>query len=190
MWRWYITLFAGCEQNSVQGGCPIYNSSLYQFCTGKKTHKILLNVGAFYDNLLKTHPIYVNWAPSPAMKPLDRYTKICEKALQKAGTYTYTMLMWEPPPGVFTHTTRYGKRKQLLATNVRHAYPPLSQSRWLFTPTMSWTQVLHASTRVVFFFLSPPPLVFVKDLILTKNTSVSAECVRDPSKNECEARAP
>ena len=30
------------------------------------------------------------------MKPTDRYTKFCQKAPQKAGTYTNTMLMWEP----------------------------------------------------------------------------------------------
>ena len=116
MWRWYITLFAGYEQNSVHRGCPIYNSSLYQFCTGKK-HKILLNVGAFYD---KNTPNLCKLGIFTYDETLDRYTKICENAPQKAGTYTYTMLMWEPPPGVFT--TRCGKRKQLLATNVRHAY--------------------------------------------------------------------
>ena len=33
------------------------------------------------------------------MKPPDRYTKFREKVPQKAGTYTYTMSMWEPPPG-------------------------------------------------------------------------------------------
>ena len=32
------------------------------------------------------------------MKPPDRYSKFREKAPQKAGTYTYTMSMWEPPP--------------------------------------------------------------------------------------------
>ena len=31
------------------------------------------------------------------MKTPDRYTKFREKAPQKAGTYTYTMSMWEPP---------------------------------------------------------------------------------------------
>ena len=29
--------------------------------------------------------------------PPDRYTKFREKAPQKAGTYTYTMSMWDPP---------------------------------------------------------------------------------------------
>ena len=32
------------------------------------------------------------------MKTPDRYTKFREKVPQKAGTYTYTMSMWEPPP--------------------------------------------------------------------------------------------
>ena len=31
------------------------------------------------------------------MKPPDRYTKFREKVPQKAGTYTYTKSMWEPP---------------------------------------------------------------------------------------------
>ena len=31
------------------------------------------------------------------MKPPDRYTNFHEKAPQKAGTYTYTMSMWNPP---------------------------------------------------------------------------------------------
>ena len=30
--------------------------------------------------------------------PLDRYTKFRETVPQKAGTYTYTMSMGEPPP--------------------------------------------------------------------------------------------
>ena len=34
------------------------------------------------------------------MKTPDRYTKFCEKAPQTAGTYTYTMSMWEPPRGL------------------------------------------------------------------------------------------
>ena len=32
------------------------------------------------------------------MKPTDRYTKFHEEAPQKAGTYTYTISMWETPP--------------------------------------------------------------------------------------------
>ena len=30
-------------------------------------------------------------------KAPNHYTKFCEKAPQKAGTYTYTMSMWQPP---------------------------------------------------------------------------------------------
>ena len=64
----------------------------------KERHPILIKLGAFYNNLPKIHPIYVIWAPSSLMKTPDRYTKFCEKAPQKVGTYTYTMSMWEPPP--------------------------------------------------------------------------------------------
>ena len=66
----------------------------------KEKHPILNTLGAFYNNLPLIHPIYVIWAPSSLMKPPDRYTKFCEKAPQKAGTYTYTMSMWEPPRGI------------------------------------------------------------------------------------------
>ena len=34
------------------------------------------------------------------MKTPDRYTKFRKKVPQKAGTYTYTMSMWEPPRAV------------------------------------------------------------------------------------------
>ena len=60
--------------------------------------QILLKLGAFYNNLPKIHPIYVNGAPSSAMKPPDCYTKICEKAPQKAGTkYIYHVYVRTPP---------------------------------------------------------------------------------------------
>ena len=63
----------------------------------KEEHPIWIKLGAFYNNLPKIHPIYVIWAPSSLMKPPDRYTKFREKVPQKAGTYTYTMSMWDPP---------------------------------------------------------------------------------------------
>ena len=63
----------------------------------KKKHAILTKLGAFYNNLPKTHPIYVIWAPSSLMKTPDRYTKFDEKVPQKAGTYTYTCQCENPP---------------------------------------------------------------------------------------------
>ena len=66
----------------------------------EKHPTILIKLGAFYNNLPKIHPIYVIWALSSLMKPPNRYTKFREKVPQKAGTYTYTMSMWEPPPGI------------------------------------------------------------------------------------------
>ena len=57
----------------------------------------LTKLGAFYNNLPQIHPIYVIWAPSSLMKTPDRSTKFREKVPQKAGTYTYTMSLWEPP---------------------------------------------------------------------------------------------
>ena len=45
----------------------------------------------------KTHPIYVNWVPLYTMKTPGRYTKICEKAPEKAGTlYTFYVNMRTP----------------------------------------------------------------------------------------------
>ena len=63
----------------------------------KEKHQILTKLGALYYNLPKIHPIYVIWAPLSLMKTPDHHTKFCEKVPQKAGTYMYTMSMWEPP---------------------------------------------------------------------------------------------
>ena len=64
-----------------------------------KKHLILLKLGAFYDYLFKIHPIYVNWAPSSAVKTLDHYTKIGKQAPQKAGTLYIIPYQCETPPG-------------------------------------------------------------------------------------------
>ena len=45
---------------------PIYHPSVYQFRTKKPPN--FVQIRSFYDNLLKIHPIYVNWVPSSAMK--------------------------------------------------------------------------------------------------------------------------
>ena len=59
----------------------------------------MLKLGAFYQNLLKILPIYVNWLPSPVMKTPQSLCQNLRKTwvTQKAGTYTYTMSMWVPP---------------------------------------------------------------------------------------------
>ena len=47
-------------------------------------------LGAFYHNLLKIHPIYVNRTPTCVTKKKKKkncYTKIREKSPQKAGMY-------------------------------------------------------------------------------------------------------
>ena len=67
---------------------PIYHPSEYQFHT--KT-PILLKLDTFYDNLLEIQPIYVNWAPSSAMKTPDGYTKICKQPPEKASTHTLSV---------------------------------------------------------------------------------------------------
>ena len=59
----------------------------------KEKHPVLTKLGAFYSIWPKMHPIYVIWAPLSLMKTPDRYTKFCEKAPQKAGTYKYTISM-------------------------------------------------------------------------------------------------
>ena len=75
---------------------------LFAYLYHLKTHPIVTKLGAFYNNVPQIDPIYVIWALSSLMKTHDRYTKFREKAPQKAGTYTYTMSVWEPlppPPG-------------------------------------------------------------------------------------------
>ena len=84
------------KSDSIPIFCQISHSSAYQ--VWKKKNPILTKLDAFYNNLPKIHPIYVIWAPSSLMNTPDRYTKFREKAPQKAGTYTFTMSMWEPPP--------------------------------------------------------------------------------------------
>ena len=94
--------------------------SIYQFLPNfppisipfsKEKHPLLTKLGAFYNNLPKIHPIYVIWAPSSLVNP-HRYTKFREKAPQKAGTYTFTMSMWDPPPGSHqTHAQSWHKPK-------------------------------------------------------------------------------
>ena len=63
----------------------------------KKTPN-LLKLGAFYDNLLKNTSSLCKLGTCIFDENPHRYTKICEKTPQKAGTYTHTMSMWEPPP--------------------------------------------------------------------------------------------
>ena len=67
--------------------------------TNKQTEKppILTKLGALYNNLPKIHPIYVIGLFQLWWKSPDRYTKYREKAPQKAGTYTYSMSIWDPP---------------------------------------------------------------------------------------------
>ena len=61
-----------------------------------KNTKFHSNWVLFYNNLLKIHPIYVNWAPLSLMNPTrSLYTKICEKAHQK-GRHIQ-MSVWESP---------------------------------------------------------------------------------------------
>ena len=44
-------------------------------------------------------------------KNLNCYTKIREKAPQKAGTYTYTMTIWEPPLEFYKHNLKLNFEK-------------------------------------------------------------------------------
>ena len=63
----------------------------------KERHPILNKLGAFNNNLPKIHPIYVILAPLSLMNPSHCCTKFCKNTPQKAGTYMYTMSMWDPP---------------------------------------------------------------------------------------------
>ena len=58
---------------------PFNLPSIYLF-PKKSKQPTLLKLGAFYDNLLKRDPIYINWALSSPMETPDHYIKICEKA--------------------------------------------------------------------------------------------------------------
>ena len=60
-------------------------------------HPIVLELGAFWTNFLKYTQFSQIGRVHLRRKPPHRYTKICEKPPQKAGTYTYTMSMWVPP---------------------------------------------------------------------------------------------
>ena len=73
----------------------------HQYTIFDRKHPILPKLGAFYNNLLKIHPIFEFGLLLLWRKPPDRYTKFGEKAPQKAGTFTYTMSMWEPHPREF-----------------------------------------------------------------------------------------
>ena len=77
----------------------------------KEKHPVWIKLGAFYNSLPKIHPIYVIWAPSSLMKTPRSLYQISRNVPQKAGTYTYTMSMWEPPPGVGKVQIKITQRK-------------------------------------------------------------------------------
>ena len=66
-------------------------------------HQILIELGAFYNNLPKIHPIYVIWAPSSLMKPpppiaIPIFAKKCPKS--QAHIRIPCQCENPPPPGV------------------------------------------------------------------------------------------
>ena len=81
---------------------PIFVSIYHHQYTNfvQKKYPILLKLAPFYHNMLKKHPMYVNWAPSSDMEtPWSPYQNSQKYQTPKnAGTYTYTMSMWEFPP--------------------------------------------------------------------------------------------
>ena len=84
----------GC---AYRAGLQTFDFRYYLFCRQTthqhtnflyKKHPILLKLGAFYANLLKIHPIYLNWAPWSVMKTRYTlrslgYTKFREKSTSK-----------------------------------------------------------------------------------------------------------
>ena len=62
----------------------------------KEKHPILPKLGAFYNNLLKIHPIFEFGLLRLCWKPTHRYTKFHKKAPQKAGTYRVSAGNMEP----------------------------------------------------------------------------------------------
>ena len=61
----------------------------HQFCSNRLLFNIICSK---YTQFLYFGFLHLWW------KPIDRYTEVREIAPQKAGTYTYTISMWEPPP--------------------------------------------------------------------------------------------
>ena len=110
----WVVLLGGVTFTKIVCGCACQTSkiwlSLYQFFVEflthqytifEKKHPISIKLGAFNNNLQKNTPNLFNLGSfSSDENARDRYTIFREKAPQKAGTYTYTMSMWETPsPG-------------------------------------------------------------------------------------------
>ena len=73
----------------------LYPSTINQYTNFVQKTTNFAQIGAFYNNLL-------NFPPPP-----NRYTKSGNKTPQKTGTYT--MSMWESPPGSTSIETLYGE---------------------------------------------------------------------------------
>ena len=89
------------------------------------------------------HIYHVNvTAPHRVLFPAHRYrySKFCKKSPQKAGTYTYTMLMWQPPPHrvlfpahrslqqIWQKITSKGRHIHIYHVNVTTPPPPPSRT--------------------------------------------------------------
>ena len=87
---------------SIQIFRPISHPSVYHFQT--KKHPILPKFCAFYNNMLKIHPIYVIWAPSSLMKTHQLLYQISKKCAPKGRhIYVYHVNVRTPQKGLPWH---------------------------------------------------------------------------------------
>ena len=88
----YVDVPAGCQNFDFRYTFffPNYHPSVYQFHT--KTTQFCAKLGAFYDNLLKVHPMYVNWVPLCVRKTpqyaVPKFAKSTPKG-RHIGLYIY-----------------------------------------------------------------------------------------------------
>ena len=71
----------------------------------KEKHPIWLKLGAFYNNLLKIHPMYVIWAPSSLMKTHQSLYQYRETATKRHHIFVYHVNVRTPPPRIFINTS-------------------------------------------------------------------------------------
>ena len=97
---------------------PIAHLSVYHFLIEK--HPISPRLGAFYSNLLKVHPFYIIWALSSLITPLHGYTKFCDKAPRKAGTYITYQCENPSPSFLFTEGCNLYPHFKKFPVKIRH----------------------------------------------------------------------
>ena len=123
----------------------------------KQKHPILAKLGAFYNNLLKIHPIYVIWASSSVMRThWSIYQNSWKKAPQKAGTCIPCQCE-SPPPG--QDLIRAIESMSSLHYAYSLGFTHLIVSFWHFKHTVSSKMTPNVFS---FFFLPPHSALYHK----------------------------